>query len=162
MRKHKTYSRKKIIKATNISDLIYNQVIKTTNLRQLCRDIGVSEYRVRQILNGESKIDYIRSKETNILWQIEYEFDYVVEAKPLYADADVLDTVHKFTSAYKCCKFLGISKSTYYARIKLQPIGEPCKKTVTDIFDREWQLTFLKEPKEKEEWRFIQNEDSGI
>ena len=78
MKKHKTYSRKKIIKATNISDLIYNQTIKTTNLRQLCRDIGVSEYRVRQILNGESKIDYIRSKETNILWQIEYEFDYVV------------------------------------------------------------------------------------
>lgn len=160
MKKYKTYSRKKTIKATNISDIICNQTIVTTNLRKLCKDIGVSEYRVRQILREESTVDYVRSKTTNVLWQIEYELEYVVEATPLYDDSDVLDTVHKFTSACKCCKFLGISKSTYYARMKMQTIGEPCKVPVTDLFDRDWQLTFLKEPKNKENWRFVQNEDN--
>ena len=46
--------------------------------------------------------------------------------------------------------------------MKMQPIGTPCEATVKDLFDREWKLTFLKEPKSKEEWRFVQYEDNKI
>ena len=162
MKNHKKFSRKKHIVAINISDALVNERVEGTSIKDLSRQIGVSEFRLRKIVNGETELDYLRSTSNGKLWQISYEFDYVVEAKPVYKDAELLDTTHRFTSAYKCCKYLGISKDTYYKRYKMQPIGVPCKVNVKDLFDREWQLTFLKELNtDKESWRFVQNENNN-
>lgn len=157
--KHKKFSRKKKIYAKNISDPLTNEVIEATSIKELAKLIEVSAYRIRRIVNGDFEADYLRSQKTGKLWRIEYNFDYAVKAIPMYQDAELLDEVHFFTSAYKCCVFLGISKDTYYKRKKLQPTGEPCKKLVKDVFDREWQLIFLTNTKDSDDWRFHQDED---
>lgn len=159
-KKHKKFSRKKQLIAINISDALLNEKIEETSIKRLAERINVSEHRLRKIINGDFETDFLRSKETGKLWQITYNFDYVVQVKPLFDYGD--DTIHQFTSAYKCCKFLGISKDTYYRRYAMQEVGMPCKIPVKDLFDRQWELTFLKEIKDinKEEWRFKQNEDN--
>ena len=162
--KHKKFSRKKLLIAVNISDPLDNERIEETSIKRLAERIEVSEHRLRRIVNGDYETDFLRSQSTGKLWQISYNFDYIVQVKPLFdfGSDDNADTIHQFTSAYKCCKFLGISRDTYYRRYAMQDIGMPCKMPVKDVFDRPWELTFLKEIKDvkEKEWRFKQNEDN--
>lgn len=139
MQKIKEHSLTKRIRVTNI---VTKQVTEFDSMKAVESFTGISLYILRKLSTNEAiKTDeYIRSPKTNILYHIEFLFDYIVSARSEFADQEPIS----FTSVHKCCTFFGISKPTYYDRAKMSRVGIECPKPILDKCDTKWYLTFLK------------------
>jgi hypothetical protein len=87
-----------------------------------------------------------KDKEGNdMMFYVNVEHEFASSLVPAF-ETDL--PTQNFLSHYKAIKFLGCSKNTYYNRMKLQPIGEPCDKTIKDKLGREWLVVFHQDKSE--------------
>ena len=110
-------------------------------LQAAAKSMGVSYNKLQYALKKQLRFDY-RNPSNDLYFQCMPVYDYVVTATPIFGGD--MPTQH-YASVTACCKDLGIGKSVYYDRLKLQPLNEPCEKVVLDEFKREWILTFHKD-----------------
>ncbi len=139
MQKIKQHSLTKRIRVTNV---LTKQETEFDSMKAVESFTGISVYMLHKLTTNEAiKTDeYIRSPKTNVLYHIEFIFDYVVSARSEFQDQEPIS----FTSVHKCCTFFGISKFTYYERAKISKVGIECPKPIVDKCDTKWYLTFLK------------------
>lgn len=113
-----------------------------TSLEEVEASTGVSVYMLRKVKQGQMS-NLLRGK-NDILFLIEFVYDKAVTLTPAWDTSfDETPTItQEFSSHYSAIKFLGCAKTTYYRRMRLQPIGEPCHTPIRDSFNREWIATF--------------------
>ena len=140
------YSKSFTIKVTSLT----TGNVYTCDSIQVCSSkTGISRQILTNIKRGKRSSFAIGSNGKP--WQIQFIAD---KACTLYPAWDtMLDAVQlgeqTFSSHIEAIKFLsqsGPSKlNTYYRRMAMQPLGVPCSKTIKDVYDREWIITFFKE-----------------
>lgn len=81
----------------------------------------------------------------DMMFHVLITHDYACELTPAF-DTDI--PTQKFMSHYKAIKFLGCSKNTYYKRMIMQPIGQPCDMAISDRLGQPWIVTFLEDKSE--------------
>ena len=137
----KPFKRNYLIKATAVVE----QKTKEFNSIELCsKSTGISEYMLKQIRSGK-RPSLIRGGKDR-LFQIEFTYEIVATLTPAWdtlADEEPALT-KEFSSHHSAIAFLGCSKSTYYRRMRLQPIGEACTLPIKDVLNREWIAVFYK------------------
>ena len=80
-----------------------------------------------------------------MMFQVIVEHSFACSLTPAF-ETEI--PTQNFLSHYKAIKFLGCSKNTYYKRMTMQPIGQPCDMPLVDMLGREWIVTFLEDKQE--------------
>lgn len=131
------YRRPKRIKVT----AVLSQKSKLfTSMEDVEKSTGITIYILRQIKKG--KMSNLVRGNKDILFLIEFLYDKAVTLTPAWDTANDGAVSQDFSSHYSAMKFLGCSMSTYYRRMREQPIGDPCHTPLKDSFNREWIAIF--------------------
>ena len=142
----KKYSKSFTIKVTSLA------TGKTYTCRSivLCADkIGVSRHILSSIKRGKHSSFVTGTNDK--LWQVEFIPDIVCSLYPAWDNKFDTEPIGEqtFSSHSEAISFLsgeGPSKmNTYYRRMSMQPIGEPCAKPIMDNHGFEWIITFYKD-----------------
>lgn len=122
------------------------------SVKSASKSTGVSEYYIGQIRAGR-KPALCRGK-NDLLFQFSFtDREVVATLTPAWdtSNDDNPAQVMKFHSHTAAVSFLSeggsymCKKATYYRRKRMQPLGEPCKQTISDCWGREWIPTYLAE-----------------
>lgn len=155
----KKYSKSFIIKVTSTRS---GKTKTFTSARECSESIGVSKYILTRIKNGEHPSLVVGVKE--ITFMVEFIADKACSLYPAWDTRFDTEPIGEqvFASHTEAIRFLSggnnTKKSTYYRRMRMQPLGVPCSQTITDPHGFEWIITFFKE---KDDNGFIPNKKKG-
>jgi hypothetical protein len=137
----KPFKRNYLIKATAVLEQKQKEF---TSIEECSKSTGISEYMLKQIRMGK-RPSLIRGRKDR-LFQIDFSYDVVSSLTPAWDTSNDEEPAltKEFSSHHAAIAFLGTSKSTYYRRMRMQALGEPCSLPIKDIFNREWIAVFYK------------------
>jgi hypothetical protein len=125
----------------NVTAVLSQKTKRFTSLQDVETSTGVSLYILRLIKKGQMS-NLVRGKK-DILFLIEFVYkDKAVTLTPAWDTSLDGTKPQEVSSHYAAIHRFGFSKSTYYRRMREQPIGEPCHTPLKDSFNREWIATF--------------------
>lgn len=122
-----------------------------TSYQDASKSTGISEFILKKIGKGEYPTNLVRGK-ANRLFKVIVEKEIVATLTPAW-ETDI--PTQEFYSHHSCIKFLGCSKSAYYNRTRMQPVGEACNKVIHDAYKRPWILVCYKKSE------FVPNRKAG-
>lgn len=102
-------------------------------------------YRIKRSLFSSVCKGRVDKDGNEMMFHVTVEHSFACELTPAF-DTEI--PTQKFMSHYKAIKFLGCSKNTYYKRMNMQPLGQPCDMAITDRLGQEWIVTFLEDKSE--------------
>lgn len=153
----KKYSKSFTIRVTSLAS---GKVYNCRSITMCSSKIGVSEAILSKIKRGKHS-SFVRGKDDK-LWQIDFVPDVACSIYPAWDSSLDSEPVlpKEFSSHNEAILFLsgyGPSKrSTYFRRMDMQPLGEPCAKPIEDNHGFTWIITFYK-PK----GAFVPNKKKG-
>ena len=130
-----------------------------TSYKDASQSTGISEFILKKIGKGEYPTNLVRGK-NNILFEVQLKKEVVSTLTPAW-ETEI--PTQEFYSHHSCIKFLGCSKTVYYDRARMQPLGEPCSKEIFDAYRRPWILVVYKRsefiPNKKEDANGLKEEN---
>jgi len=143
-RKHKYTTRActyLIQRITEPMDATYREY---RSIREMSQDLKISDYAIRAFIKSRIESQYIRSKQTGILYLLKRPTkDVAITARCIEYETDAPET-QTFTSLYQLVKRFKVSYDTVAEMRRMQPVGTECIKPINDEFRRKYLLTFYK------------------
>ncbi len=133
-----TYFIQRITEPTDMVDREFKSI------REMATELKISDPAIRKFVKSHNESQYIRSRETGILYLLKKPAkDIVISARCIEYSVDGTDT-QEFTSLYQLAKRFRVSYNTILEMKRMQPIGKECIKPINDEFRRKHLLTFYK------------------
>jgi len=143
-RKHKYTTRACTYRIQRITEPMDKADREYRSIREMSLDLQISDYAIRQFVKSRIESQYIRSKQTGILYLLKRPTkDVAITARCIEYETDAPDT-QQFTSLYQLVKRFKVSYETVANMRVMQPIGTECIKPINDEFKRKYLLTFYK------------------
>ena len=144
-RKHKYTTRSVTYYIQRITDPIDKTDRAYKSITKMCKELNISEYKVRDFVRERKESEYIKSKDGILYLMKRPVKDLAITARLAEDDMDLgAPPNQEFTSFYQLVKRFRVSNSTVVELRKMQPLGVECKKTIYDEFKRRYYLTFYK------------------
>jgi hypothetical protein len=142
----KKYSKSFTIKVTSLAT---GKVYSCNSIIICSKKIGVSRHILSSIKRGRhsSFVTGINDK----VWQIEFVPDVACTLYPAWDNRFDEEPIGEqtFSSHTEAIRFLSgegpDKRHTYYRRMSMQPLGEPCAKPIEDNHGFTWIITFYKD-----------------
>ena len=143
-RKHRYTTRACTYRIQRITEPMDQVDREYKSIREMSIDLKLSDYAIREFVKSHANNQYIRSKQTGILYMLKRpEKDLAITARCIEYD-EFSEETQTFTSLYQLVKRFRVSYDTVCEMKKLQPVGVECEKPITDEFKRKYLLTFYK------------------
>ena len=133
----KSFNRNVIIRCTAV---VSGKSKDFTSFQTASKSTGIGVTILKKIARSEYPTNLVKGKK-DILFEIDVIKEVVATLTPAW-ETDI--PTQEFLSHYKAYNFLGVCSTTYYNRVRMQPIGEPCSKPIYDRYKRPWILVAYK------------------
>lgn len=144
-RKHRYVTRAVTYYVQRITEPMDKVDRKYKSITKMSKELGISDFQIRQFVKSRKDSEYVRSKTDNVLYLLKRPVkDIAITARlDEHEEADAPE-YQEFTSNYQLVKRFKVSYATIAEHRKLQPLGVECKKIIYDEFKRKYHLTFYK------------------